>query len=328
MFELASPWLLLFLFLPLLIWLFLPQAQEQGSAALSVPFYQAMQKIVVTEPRFAEASHALPLFYAIWILLVIALAGPRWVGDPIPLQQEGRNIMMVVDLSGSMAITDMQEKGRIVSRLFVVKQAAKRFVQQRVGDRVGLILFGTKAYLQTPLTFDRHSILMRIDDASPGLAGQTTSIGDALGLAVKKLQDVAQSSRVIILLTDGVNNSGVIAPLKAAQIAQSEGIKVYTIGLGGNESRGFFNFTSPNQELDEDTLKKIAQTTNGRYFRASDPQGLQEIYSKINQLEPVSQENVIIRPKQEYYMWPAGMALFLLMGWLAYQAFIHRRSQA
>lgn len=191
-----------------------------------------MAGIVEQENRLISAKTLLLIPVLVWVLLVIALSGPRWVGEPKPVVREGYNIMMVLDLSGSMEITDMLLHGRPVSRLLVVKRAAEQFVEDRVGDRIGLILFGTRAYLQTPLTYDRHSVLMRIDDATAGLAGKTTSIGDAVGLAVKRLQDVPSKGRVIILLTDGANNSGVLAPLKAAELAKQDGIKIYTIGLG------------------------------------------------------------------------------------------------
>jgi Ca-activated chloride channel homolog len=319
MFELAMPWVLIMIIVPPIIWLLLPPAPPVTPAALKVPFYKALLPVVDKERhRFAKPRHVW-IFFAIWTLLLVALSGPRWVGEPLPLQREGRNIMLVLDLSGSMEMNDMLLNGQPVSRLAVVKRAAKEFVQERTSDRIGLILFGSHAYLQTPLTFDRQSVLMRIDDATVGLAGQTTSIGDALGLAVKRLQDVPKTSRVIILLTDGVNNSGVLAPLKAAELAKDDGTKVYTIGLGSEvDPRAFndpmFNATA---DLDEETLQEVAKLTGGRYFRATNTQALQAIYSTINELETVSQEQQTIRPEKEYYTWPLGMAFLLLLYWLS-----------
>ena len=268
MFELANPWLLLILPLPLFLWWVLPEAKLKSMPALKVPFYTAMQHIVKLEQRSITAQTSLLIPILIWLLLVIALAGPRWVGEPLPIKREGYNIMLTLDLSGSMEVTDMLLHGRPVSRLRVVKRAAEQFVEDRKGDRIGLILFGTQAYLQTPLTYDRHSVLMRLEDATVGLAGKTTSIGDAVGLAVKRLNDVPKQGRVIILLTDGANNSGVLTPLKAAELAKDDGIKIYTIGLGADSDPNamtpdtFFNFNAAAQ-LDEDTLKEITSMTRG-----------------------------------------------------------------
>lgn len=318
MFELALPWILLLLPLPLLIWFLLPRVKLQLPSALKVPFYGAMQKIVNKQQPLFSKQNQLTLFLLIWCLLVLAAAGPRWVGEPEPLERKGRNIMLALDLSGSMDLSDMYQHGRPVSRLAVVKQAAEQFVQARVGDRIGLILFGTRAYLQTPLTYDRQTVLLRLDDATVGLAGQTTSIGDALGLAVKRLQEVQPQGRVIILLTDGANNSGILPPLKAAELAKFDDIKVYTIGLGAESdpnARGAFFNVNPSSDLDEGTLQEIAELTGGRYFRATDPQSLQSIYETINKLETVNQEQATFRPQREYYPWPLGLALIFLAYW-------------
>ncbi|AHE68326.1 Mg-chelatase, subunit ChlD [Legionella oakridgensis ATCC 33761 = DSM 21215] len=254
-------------------------------------------------------------------MLLLALAGPRWVGEPRPLAREGYNIMLALDLSGSMELPDMMLHGRPVSRLTVVKRAAEQFVQERMGDKIGLILFGSRAYLQTPLTYDRQNILMRLEDATVGLAGKTTSIGDALGLAVKRLQNVPAQGRIIILLTDGANNSGVLAPMKAAELARADGIKIYTIGLGSQaDPRAlpsvFLNMNA-SADLDEETLQEVAKVTGGRYFRATDLQSLQRIYEVINQLEKVSQEQATVRPQHDYYPWPLALAFFLFLYWLA-----------
>ncbi|MFI4919263.1 MAG: vWA domain-containing protein [Legionellales bacterium] len=324
MFELTNPWMLLLLPMPLLLWYVLPCVKVQLPVALKVPFFQAMSGIVAAETHFIFARTLLLIPALIWCSLVVALAGPRWVGEPRPVARDGYNIMMALDLSGSMEITDMLLHGRPVSRLAVVKRAAAQFVQDRTGDKIGLILFGTRAYLQTPLTYDRHSVFMRIEDATAGLAGKTTSIGDALGLAVKRLEDVPKKGRIIILLTDGANNSGVLAPLKAAELAKDDGIKVYTIGLGSEADPGALNngLFMPNvaADLDEGTLKKIAAMTGGQYFRAADTETLHAIYKTIHQLETVSQEQATIRPQKDYYPWFVACALLLCFYWLAYQA--------
>lgn len=321
MFELALPWALVILPLPIALWFLLPRAKIKLPTALKVPFFDAMLGIVEHEKRSMSAQSLLIIPLLIWILIVFALAGPRWIGEARPITREGHNIMMALDLSGSMEIPDMLLHGRPASRLAVVKRAASQFVQDRTGDRIGLILFGTRAYLQTPLTYDRHSVLMRIDDATAKLAGPTTSIGDAVGLAVKRLDNVPKKGRVIILLTDGANNSGVLNPLKAAELAKDDGIKIYTIGLGSeSDPRAMTNnfpFQNASADLDETTLQKMAEMTGGRYFRATDTETLQAIYQTINKLETVDQEDTTVRPQKDYYPWLVGLALLLSFYWIA-----------
>lgn len=320
MFELALPWILVLLPLPWLIWFWLPRSELKLPAALRIPFFNAIVGIVESEKRHIAKQKKMTLLFLIWSLLLFALAGPRWVGEPQSLAREGYNIMLVLDISGSMEMSDMLLHGRPTTRLAVVKRTAEQFVKDRGGDKIGLILFGSHAYLQTPLTHDRNSVLLRLEDATVGLAGKTTSIGDALGLAVKRLQNVPAKGRMIILLTDGVNNSGVLAPLKAAELASDDGIKVYTIGLGSEaapQMAGISFNMNVTAELDEATLKEIAKLTGGRYFRATDVQSLQAIYQTINQIEAISQEQPTLRPQHEYYPWPLALAIFLFFYWLA-----------
>lgn len=315
MFELAFSWAFALLPLPFLIGYFCPRAPSQLSAALRLPFFNTLAPHLNEKIRLTGKPGSETIFFLIWVLLLTALAGPKWVGEPRPITREGRNIMLALDLSGSMELTDMRLHGRPASRLTVVKKAAMQFVTARKADKIGLILFGSQAYLQTPLTFDHHSVMMRIDDATVGLAGKTTSIGDALGLAVKRLQSVPSKGRIVILLTDGVNNSGVLEPLKAAELAASEGITVYTIGLGANHDPRFADnlFLSLNAaaELDEETLTKAAELTGGHYFRATDSDSLHAIYNTINRIETTVQETETIRPQHDYYAWPLGLAILL-----------------
>ena len=319
MFELALPWALVFLPVPFLIWFFVPRDKVVLPAALKVPFYQNLAGMINARKNVPARSNNIFLLLFIWVMVLLALAGPRWVGEPLPVEREGYNIMLALDISGSMDLTDMMLHGRPASRLAVVKHAAMQFARDRIGDQLGLILFGSRAYLQTPLTYDRQNVLMRLADATVGLAGKTTSIGDALGLAVKRFQDAPQKGRIAILLTDGVNNSGVLPPVKAAQLAKSEGIKVYTIGLGSDADPSALGriFLNVSGDLDEETLKEIANITGGHYFRATDLKSLQAIYDTINSMEKVSQKQAVVRPYQEYYPWPLGVAFILLMAWLA-----------
>ncbi len=310
MFELATPWALVALVFPLIIWWAWPQAKPQYRAALRVPFFHDILGHLKPTP-----SDSFPrLLFAIWVLLVVALSGPRWVGQPLNPTQHGHQIMLALDISGSMALDDRLLNGRRATRLSVVKHTARQFVRHLDNDKIGLILFGTQAYLQTPLTLDHPNVLARIQDASIGLAGQTTSIGDAIGLAVKRMKNVSSKGRVLILLTDGANNSGILTPLKAANIAASHHIKIYTIGLGRTETLALRHNTS--DDLDEDTLKAIAKITHGHYFKATDVDSLVRIYNTIGQLEHVTFSGLKLRPQKDYYIWPLMGALGLMAIWL------------
>jgi len=316
MFHLALPWILLALPLPWLVWRFLPKASIKQPGALKVPFFFALKTIVTeTQMRASMPGWRLILAFIIWGLLVFAAAGPQWLGKPIAVERQGRDVMLAIDLSGSMEIPDLTLDGKKANRLAVVKSVAKKFIQDRLGDRVGLILFGTKAYLQTPLTYDRKTVEQMLGDATIGLAGKLTAIGDAIGLGVKRLLKVPDQSRILVLLTDGVSNAGVVTPLQAAKIAAKEHVKIYTIGVGADRLviNGMFGpqVIDPSQDLDEAALKQIAKITGGQYFRAKDTKALEKAYSTIDKLEPVESGKQVFRPITPLYIWPLGLALLL-----------------
>jgi len=316
MFVLACPWALLGLLLPWLLWLLLPAVKAQVSAALKVPFFAAMQTLTQEDKTFLTKRKHIGWLLLAWCFFMVALAGPKWVGEPRPLSRDSYNIMLVLDISPSMGVNDMVEHGHRETRLFAVKRAAKQFVTNRVGDKIGLILFGEQAYLLTPLTYDRHNVAQRIEDASVGLAGKSTSMGDAIGLAVKRLQQAPAEGRMIVLLTDGVSNSGVLSPEKAAALAQSEHIQVNTIGLHSSldprSFDGLFLSMSGGADLDEETLRNVAKTTGGHYFRATDPASLGKIYAHIDQMTRVKQDQAEIRPQYDYYPWFLAPGLFIV----------------
>jgi Ca-activated chloride channel family protein len=230
------------------------------------------------------------------------------VGEPIALPMQGRDLMLAVDISESMAEEDMVLGNRAVDRLTAVKAVAGDFIERRAGDRVGLILFGTQAYQQAPLTFDRPTVRTLLFEAEVGLAGKATAIGDAIGLAVKRLRDDAATDRVLILLTDGANTAGSIEPRKAAELAAKEGVRIYTIGVG-SEPRGAFGLSLGGAQIDEPTLEAIAQATGGRFFRARDLRGLQAIYAALDELEPKVSDEQTYRPVADLFQWPLGAAL-------------------
>jgi len=237
-----------------------------------------------------------------WLCTLLALARPQWIGDPVALPTSGRDLLLAVDISPSMRQRDMRIGGQAVNRLVAVKSVVGDFVAKREGDRLGLVLFGEQAYLQTPLTFDRKTLQTLLYEAQMGFAGSNgTAIGDAIGLAVKRLQDRPKSHRVVILLTDGANNSGALEPVKAAQLASRANVKIYTIGVGARGGSG----------LDEQTLAEVAKITGGQFFRARNPAELEAIYQELNRLEPVDQEAETIRPTISLYHWPLGIAFVL-----------------
>jgi Ca-activated chloride channel family protein len=313
--ELAWPLLLLALPLPLLVRRLLPRADADDGPTLRVPFYgmldQAAGSPEQTAPRWPLALAALA-----WALLVLAAARPQWLGEPIPLPMAGRDLMVAVDISGSMTEDDMVIGGRVVDRLTAVKAVAGDFIERREGDRIGLILFGEQAYLQTPLTFDRATARTLLFESAVGLAGRETAIGDAIGLAVKRLRDQPAEERVLILLTDGANTAGRIAPLKAAELAADAGVRIHTIGVGSDPRAGFgaFSLSMGRNPLDEATLSAIADATGGRYFRARDVRELQGIYAALDELEPVESDEQTFRPVGELFAWPLGLSLLLSAG--------------
>ncbi len=310
--EFAWPWLFATLPLPLLA-LLLPRAPSAAPATLRFPFYDALQASLQSHAG-RRSRLRLTLAVLAWLLLVLAAARPQLIGESVHLPISGRSLMLAVDISGSMQNEDMQIRGRQLSRLSAVKRVAGDFIEQRKGDRIGLILCGDEAYLQAPLTFDRNTVRTLLDEAQIGLAGQQTAIGDAIGLAIKRLRKEPASNRVLILLTDGTNTAGNVDPLKAADLAAREEVRIYTIGIGSGEMQVQTPFGLRRVaagDLDEASLRAIAEKTGGRYFRARDTTQLAEIYDLLDRIEPVSEDEQTWRPVDELYFWPLGAALLL-----------------
>ncbi len=311
--EFASQWVFLLLPLPLLVWAFIPPAPVSQSAALRVPFFKQLSA-ESTQNKSKRSLFRLLVASVIWLLLIIAAARPQFIGDSISQPIAGRSLMMAVDISGSMQARDMQISGRSVSRLTAVKAVAGDFISKREGDRIGLILFGSNAYLQAPLTFDRKTVNTLLGEAELGLAGRATAIGDAIGLAVKRLRKEPEKNRVLILLTDGANTAGNVDPLKAADLAAQEKVKIYTIGVGAKErivQTPFGPQRVGKNDLDEPTLQAISDKTKGRYFRANNVESLLKIYKILDKIEPVSKDELSYRPVKELYYYPLILALAL-----------------
>jgi Ca-activated chloride channel family protein len=326
-------WALALLPLPLLYRLLLPSAKTSDEAVLRVPFARDFSTIATSGLRTTANKGLFWLALLAWVFLVLAAARPQWVGDPIELPVSGRDIMMAVDLSGSMEMQDFElgSSGRRVDRLTATKSVAGEFIERRVGDRIGLILFGRQAYVQTPLTFDRETVKTLLYESAIGLAGKETAIGDAIGLAVKRFRNMDQgaalthtgtsseaddaSKPILILLTDGANTAGEVEPVKAAELAAQSGLKIYTIGIGADElivpSLFGARRINPSSDLDEETLKAIAKATGGRYFRARDTRELEKIYQLLDELEPIARESKSFRPQTSLFYWPLAVALVL-----------------
>ena len=320
MIELLFPWAFLALQLPWLIYRLVP-----AESGLQSPLYfpaLAAQKLRTEEGRkFSVGSWnwRVPVLAIIWLLLVTAASQPRWIGEPVSVPVSGRDLLMAVDISKSMLQQDMEVGNDYTDRLTIVKYVVGNFAQRRQGDRLGLILFGSQAYLQAPLTFDRQTVTTLLQEARSGFAGDKTAIGDAIGIAIKRLRDRPAESRILILLTDGANTAGQVQPMEAASLAAEEGIRIHTIGVGADELvvAGPFggNFGSrrlnPSIDLDEGMLQEIAELTGGQYFRARNPEELEQIYAILDQLEPIEQESETLRPLRSLAHLPLAVAMCL-----------------
>ena len=311
-------WLIL---LPFIVRLILPAVKGLYGEALSVPFVADFADISAQSKAKNSALTRAGLTRGFWVcfliysLLVLAAMRPVQMGEPVRINQEGRDILMVTDISTSMLEEDFSTKTFRLSRLNAVKAVVSEFVKKRQDDRIGLILFGTQAYLQAPLTYDRQSVLEILNSVDAGMAGNSTAIGDALGLALKSLKDKGGelNRKVIILLTDGENNDGRLSLPEATAMAAEEGVKIYTIGVGGGR-QSLINafFGGGNTSLDEKSLKRLAAETEGRYFRADDLKGLVNVYKAIDLLEPESSDENFVYPRQELYYLPLLLAVLLV----------------
>ncbi|BBP44724.1 hypothetical protein THMIRHAS_00970 [Thiosulfatimonas sediminis] len=317
-FEFIWPWLFAFLPLPWLLRILLrPAAQNQST--LFAPNIVARVRHSLPSEHLVEPQYPryrVPFGFAVlWLLLIIAAARPVWFLESTPFQQSGKEMMLAVDLSGSMRRADMYLGGENVDRLEAVKTVVAQFIEQRQGDRMGLVVFGSQAFLLSPLTYDLQTVKTLLNESQIGMAGRNTAIGDAIGLTLKHLRKTGQQHAVLILLTDGSNTSG-IDPLEAAKQAQKMHLKIYTIGVGQSRPNGAI--MPSRTDMDEPTLSKIGEMTGGQFFRANDTAELQQIYQYINQLEAVQHDVFSYRLRSELFFWPLGAALLLslLLAWL------------
>ena len=317
MLNFAWWWVFFALPLPIIVRLLSKKTHESPMAALRVPSLRPGE--VSEQTQLKQTKPPLIISSLIWLLLISAAARPQWLGEPVSIPNEGREMMLAVDLSGSMKIDDMQLNGRQVNRLTMTKSVVYDFIQRRVGDRLGLILFADTAYVQAPLTYDRDTVSTLLSEAVIGLVGEQTAIGDAIGLAVKRFDERDESNNVLILLTDGQNTAGNITPEQAKELAINKGVKVYTIGVGADKMliQSFFGSReiNPSQELDEGMLTDIATSTGGLYFRARNAQELEAIYQQLDALEPIEGETRKMRPLSALFYYPLAAAIMLSALW-------------
>lgn len=313
MFEFAWPWVFALAPLPWLLRLVLPAA-DSGEAALKVSFLDELESLAGRRARARLPAWRQQVRFALlWFLLLLAAARPQWVGAPLPLPASGRDLLLAVDVSGSMDYRDMRWQEDEISRLELIKKLFGDFIEDRRGDRVGLILFGSQAYLQAPLTFDRHTVRVWLDEAQIGIAGKNTAIGDAIGLAVKRLRQRPAESRVLVLITDGANTGGQIAPQIAAQLAAEQQVKIYTIGIGADPQQGgvpgLFGF-NPGLDLDERPCavspRALAANTSAR-----DPAPSWKAFPRPSTASNRSPSRLPGRAALALYSWPLAAALGL-----------------
>lgn len=318
MLEWQWPWLLILLPLPLLLRRSLPGWRREPTA-IKVPFYESLSSVKQTQPLSRITLDA-AILLLLWVLLIAAACRPIWYGEPINVTTSGRDLMIALDISDSMKIEDMEFEERYITRIEAIKKVAGEFVAARTGDRMGLILFGQRSYTMAPLTFDRESVIVQLQEALPGFAGSSTAIGDAMGNAITLLRDRPSESRVLVLMTDGSNTYG-SEPEAATRVATEADIRIHTIGVGGTRLHTVFADgrqmeVDPTRDLDEDALRTIASSTGGQYVRAHDPTEMASIYNYINELEPVP-ETKLLRPQRSLFHWPLAAAIVcgLLLLW-------------
>lgn len=300
-------------------WIAPAEPKQQG---LITPFNRRLQRLSKAETNLPSSKPPaiFKVFWLalIWLLMIIAVCQPISTGEPIPQDDSARDMMLAVDISGSMEEMDMVIANQYVDRLTAVKLVVSDFLEQRKGDRVGLILFADAPYVQAPLTYDLNTVSRFLTESQIGFAGQGTAIGDAIGLALKRLVEKPNESRTLVLMTDGESNAGNTEPLEAARLAAEEGVKIYTVGIGATSVRetsllGFSRMRNPSRSLDESTLQEIARLTGGQYFRATDTDSMTKIYTEIDKLEQVEQEALFFIPTQQLFQLPLGIAWGILL---------------
>ncbi|MCE8554671.1 VWA domain-containing protein [Ruegeria pomeroyi] len=312
MIALGFPLALLLLPLPLVVWRFLPARREQVSA-LRFPFFRQIVRAAEVTPGegaviLRRTRLQMTVAITVWVLLVLALARPERLGAPIEMTRSARDVVLAIDISGSMDIVDFAAPdGTRLQRLDAVKEVVSRFVSEREGDRIALIVFGTQAFLQAPLTEDLATIAALVEQIEVGMAGPHTAIGDAIGLAIRTFEISEVEQRLLILLSDGADTGSRMSPLNAAEIARTRGVEIHTIAVGDPQASG-------DTRVDTRTLADIASRTGGSAFFASDVEALAGVYQRIDALSPRLVEQVSYRPRRVLSSWLLGLVAVLGIG--------------
>jgi Ca-activated chloride channel family protein len=329
MFHFYLPWLALLFPLPFIVrkWAPAPKSKTDQNKAPEV-YFPSMDRLKKAFP-LANAGNKksdrpiLILLSLMWVFLVLALMQPEKVDQFKQVKNEGYDLMLAVDISSSMQAVDFSTATKVISRLDVTKDVVGKFVLGRRGDRVGLVTFGQQAYLHVPLTLDTVSVSRMLADTMPGMAGNATAIGDAIGLSVRTLRDRPKGSRVMVLLTDGEDNASSIPPLEAAKLAKQYGIRIYTVGVGKNGQvpfpTRFGGYAMAEVSIDEALLKEIAEVTGGQCFLATDQKALELIYSKINELEKTESNQTTFLIRDPFYYYPLGLSMLCLLALCVFQ---------
>ncbi|ARN75761.1 vWA domain-containing protein [Oceanicoccus sagamiensis] len=309
MIEFANLWAFVLLLLPLAVGLLLP-AHKQSQDSLQVPYFDLLVKISGEKPAsgatiMRRKRVQLVLLWLAWLCLVTAAAKPEWVGQPVQIDKSARDLMIAADLSGSMEVKDFTTSaGEKINRLDAVKRVLAEFAQRRAGDRLGLIVFGDAAYLQAPFTSDKETWLTLLSETEIAMAGPSTMMGDAIGLAISSFKGSDTKNKVLIVLTDGNDTGSRVPPVDAARVAKAHEVKIYTIAIGDPETVG-------EDAMDIDTLKEISNITGGAYFEALDRSALEDAYRQIEAMEPELYESLSFRPRQSIFHYPLAAIAIL-----------------
>lgn len=326
MISLSFPWALLLLPLPIVIWLAVPPYRDR-MPSLRVPFFAQILEATGSKARFGSFIRSRTLLQRvsaslIWCLLVVAASKPEIIGEPVEIEKSARDLVIAIDISGSMDTVDfVSPDGQRKQRLAGVQHVVDQFISRRKGDRIALIVFGSKAFVQAPLTSDLATISHLLKQTDVGIAGPHTALGDAIGLAIRTFEASDIDQRLLILLSDGSDTGSRMSPVNAAQIARSRGIEIDTIAVGDPSSTG-------ENKVDIDTLKAIAAQTSGNFFFAQDEASLHEVYQRIDELSPRAIKTLSYRPRQSLSHLPLGAAAACGVAMLAWLSFgLQRRKK-
>ncbi len=323
-FEFGWPWVFALLPLPFLVFWILKPLKKQRSALLISSYFSWLKASGHEASKNAWVSRRNGIQWIIlvlvWVGVVAAAASPQLVGQPELKKKTARSFLIATDISFSMDTKDWSVDGKLLSRWEAVKLGMKDFLKRREGDKIGLIFFGTNPYLQAPLTTDLGVIQWMVDETDIGMAGQTTGIGAAIGMGIDVLKRDTLESKVLLLLTDGVDSGSDISPVDVAQLAKSDSIKIYTLGIGDPEK--------PGSDLDENTLKRISESTDAQYFRAIDPEALESVYETLDGLEPIEYEEEEYKPTILLYAYPLSGGIVLVLVFQLINSLINFRNRA